>query len=798
MLDIQNSPSSPFSALQIYGSYSRLKENGTKENWREICDRTLHSPETGLFAIASFTAEEENLIEEMMLGDGTPASIKALGSGRWLWIGGTKWIRNPENWHGAFNCVTLNLDNINAFGTSMNLSACGCGVGINLERKYIDLLPPVITTLSLSVCGVPQGVKSLDTNNFNNDFTIVSNIDNAYFISVGDSRVGWSNAYQALINLATTSHNLQTIKVTVDISRIRPAGSALKGFGGVANPERVPLLFERTVSILNKAVGRQLNALECCLLVDEAGLAIVAGNIRRVAGIRQGDAYDQDFTNAKLNLWTQSNGKWKIDPEREALKVANHTRVFHHIPTKQECIDAIRSQFFTGEGAIQWAGEAVARANADLLKNYGDKDKFLDLYGNKQVAASYLADKYFLHYKQEISEKELTDRMNRYGLNPCGEMIASNNHCNLATVHLTNIEPSDINEQKKAFRASALNAVAPLHRNFSQEVFAESRDIDPIVIVSFTQGFEFFARLFDIDWLRWWQAGRPFEWGKDITIDFPNEDFSKLSKIKFDCLSQYFLATEARYLKFWKTIVEQTVQEYCDRNGLKCPNRCTGLKPEGSLTLLTGTGMCGLHPPKSWRYIRRKEVPKNSPLALAAIDFGFSVMPSNGDKDADGNLLDDPYSPLCNSWVVEAPVEEKLVTLIPAIEKEGIDPSKFSCLAQINWFMQVQNFYTTHNTSCTPEIRKHEIEEVGEYIHNLIVNNGGYVSMAFLARHDEHQSFPRMPFEPISKQRFDYLQAQVIKNRKSSSFSQLLSEHLQIGVEENPLDSACDSSVCNI
>jgi len=47
--------------------------------------------------------------------------------------------------------------------------------------------------------------------------------------------------------------------------------------------------------------------------------------------------------------------------------MANHTRVFHHKPTLDEC-EAVRKQYYSGEGAIQWAGEAVARANCDLLK----------------------------------------------------------------------------------------------------------------------------------------------------------------------------------------------------------------------------------------------------------------------------------------------------------------------------------------------------------------------------------------------------------------------------------------------
>jgi len=45
--------------------------------------------------------------------------------------------------------------------------------------------------------------------------------------------------------------------------------------------------------------------------------------------------------------------------------MANHTRVFHH--PLDECVEAVRKHY-SGEGAIQWAGEAAARANCDLLK----------------------------------------------------------------------------------------------------------------------------------------------------------------------------------------------------------------------------------------------------------------------------------------------------------------------------------------------------------------------------------------------------------------------------------------------
>jgi len=61
----------------------------------------------------------------------------------------------------------------------------------------------------------------------------------------------------------------------------------------------------------------------------------VAGNIRRSAGMRQFAAEDLSAAGAKENLWQQdSDGNWRIDPERDALRMANHTRVFHNRPDR--------------------------------------------------------------------------------------------------------------------------------------------------------------------------------------------------------------------------------------------------------------------------------------------------------------------------------------------------------------------------------------------------------------------------------------------------------------------------------
>ncbi|MFM6343964.1 MAG: ribonucleoside-triphosphate reductase, adenosylcobalamin-dependent, partial [Dolichospermum sp.] len=121
----------------------------------------------------------------------------------------------------------------------------------------------------------------------------------------------------------------------------------------------------------------------------------------------------------KDNLWQQVDGSWQIDPERDALRMANHTRVFHRKPTLEDCINSVTKQYYSGEGAIQWAGEAVARANADIISQE-NKISFLAAYQEGQ-ARDWILKRY-----PNISDKELEHRLNRYGLNPCGEIIGNN------------------------------------------------------------------------------------------------------------------------------------------------------------------------------------------------------------------------------------------------------------------------------------------------------------------------------------------------------------------------------------
>ena len=737
----------------FFRTYSRTLPQ-QRETWTDVTNRSLG----GLARLGRLRPDQVELLRQQQV------QLRALPAGRWLWIGGTAWVDRPENFSGAYNCTSTNLVDWEAFALMMDLAMMGCGTGAVIEPRHIQQLPPILNRLQVvqvTPIGQCPPQDRQDTTTLRSQGSHVS-------ITVGDSRGGWVEAYRSLLCLASdeTLTAAAPLQVTVDLSHVRPVGEPLKGFGGVANPVKLQDLFPRVAALLNGALGRQLNSVECCLLIDEAAVTIVAGNIRRSAGMRQFAAQDTLAAGAKDNLWQQGpDGSWRIDPERDALRMANHTRVFHTRPDMEVIEDAVRRQYHSGEGAIQFAPEAIARANADLLTTAELHQEFVDVYCDQGPQE---ADRWLQLNHGPIPPQEMEHRLGRYGLNPCGEIIGSNFHCNLSEVHLNLISPQDRQGQEKAFQAAALAAAVLLNHRFAVERYQRSREMDPIVGVSFTGLFDFFVHAFGTPWLHWWQEGRPHH-----------------------AAGCQFLDQEADYLLRWRQVVQHTVEEYCTDHGLKVPNRCTTVQPAGTKSLLTGASP-GWHPPKSQRFIRRITFRKNDPVALACMDYGYTIVPAQTDKDDQGRLLDDPFDPRCTEWLVEIPTAVSWANLPGA---DQVDLSQLSATAQFDFYMQVQQFYVGHNTSATIELREEEIRPLAQVIHQTIHNDGGYISAALLARFDANVTFPRLPFEPISKVVYDQLHAAVLTRRREEDFFTALQRH-DHGVQAEAGPMACDSDKC--
>jgi len=724
-----------------FRTYSRRTEQG-KETWQDTVERCVD----GLTRVGKLEEDEAALIREQM------SELKALPSGRWLWVGGTPWIEQQKNFSGAYNCTNTDLEDLEAFSLQMELLMMGSGTGAIIEPRTFDKLPVVRQNFTLDI------LEKIGEEENPVEHTIAAISKEEAIVTVGDSREGWCDAFLSLLNLACGPDKIE--KVVIDLSNVRAPGSPIAGFGGVANPVKLAHFYRRAGEILSKAHGRKLTSVECCLLLDESSLAVVAGNVRRSAGMRQFHGDDEAAAVAKDNLWQQGeDGKWRIDPERDALRMANHTRVFHAKPTFDEVKASVTKQFYSGEGAIQYAPEAIARSSVDFLDTDDKKRQFLYLYETSpDLAAGYLED---------LGADHIEHRMGRYGLNPCGEILGKDFHCNLAEIHLNQLDPNDWDAQYRAFKAGAIAAAALLHHEFKVPRYQFSREVDPIIGVSFTGLFDFFVKAFGAGWLDWWDKGRP---------NGPE--------------GLGYRVVESNYLDFWRRTVEETVTEYCNRHGLRIPNRFTTVQPAGTKSLLTGAAP-GWHPPKAARFIRRITFAKNDPVALACEAYGYKIIPSQSDRDETGALLDDPRDPRCTEWLVEIPVQTPWADL-PGCDQYNING--FGINAQWDFYMQVQKYYTTHNTSATLEYREHEIEELSTLIHKAIQADEGYISAALLARFDANETFPRLPFEPIDKETYEQLEREVLERRITDDFALAMSVYGTTHEASGP--AACDGDKC--
>ena len=741
----------PSANVVFYRTYARRTESDQRETYAEAIHRVV----SDIADLGRFTEDEKRKVLSAALAQ------QCLPSGRWLWVGGTDWVHKPENFSGSYNCTSTDVSDPEAFGLMMELAMMGSGTGAVLEDSKISQLPKVSTLINL--------VEVTDVGEAGGDDTTRVDWDkDGARLVVGDSRKGWCSAYQQVIDWAF-SEGIGKFDLTVDLSQIRPAGERLKGFGGVANPVKLAETFKKVVAILWNAYGRKLSAVECCLLIDEASAAVVAGNIRRSAGMRQFGWTDKEAATAKDNLYSQDeSGNWRVDTYREALRMANHTRCAHKKPKLSDVVASVTKQFHSGEGAIQYVPEAIARSNVDLLPTEQEKIAFLEMYedgwGRDFLCAAL--DAVQPDMDKEAKERELSHRMGRYGLNPCGEILGQDFHCNLAEVHLNNIDPKDTRAQQKAFEAGALQVAALLHHEFVVDRYQYSRNIDPIVGVSFTGLFDFFVHAFGARWLMWNMGGRPE-----------------------GNMADEYEAKERGFLGMWRRTVRQTVEAYCIKHGLRVPNRVTTVQPAGTKSLLTGASS-GWHPPKAQRFIRRITVGANDPIALAAIEYGFNVIPAQSARDDEGNLLNDIHDPRSLEWLIEIPTAVSWANL-PGCDR--YDLSQLSAKAQWGLYMQVQNYYTEHNTSATIEFREDEIEELSQLIFDGM--GKGYISAALLARFDANATFPRLPFEPITKEQYDTEMGNVQRRQKDANFHRALARYDSPEVELTS-ENACTSAAC--
>ncbi len=394
-----------FSEFIFYKHYSRPKPNGLMESWADVVIRSTE----GCMSIRKDHYIKNNLgwedswWQHYAVGFATSLfNMDWTPPGRGLWAMGTDFMYE----RGAmclYNCAYTNItDDIHLdIHWLMDCSMNGVGVGFCPERNnHLDAYHPV------------NGVRT---------------------IVIADSREGWCDSVRDLIKSYLTPNSPA---IYFDYSKIRPAGSVIHGFGGIASgPEPLKLLHTQIVQFFSMYIdGYDYDVVQLKSdIANAVGVCVVSGNVRRSAEIACGSIYDETFLNLK-----------------------DYTR----FPYRQ---------------AFGWMSN-----NSVILDDTEDFNKLGEIAERVKVAGEpgYINRMNFKYGR--INSRDVVKNDMAVGINPCGEIPLEHREvCNLSETYPTRCKSMD--DWYLACKHSTLYmstvSLLPTHRASTNRVVARNRRI---------------------------------------------------------------------------------------------------------------------------------------------------------------------------------------------------------------------------------------------------------------------------------------------------------------------------------
>ena len=255
-------------------TYSRLKEDGTKETWTDVCERVIN----GMYSLQKDHAK----LNRLPWSDAKAASsakeafdrlwnLKWTPPGRGLWVMGTPLVNEQRNSAALQNCAFVST-------TSMT---------------KIDPAKPFAFLMEASMLGVGVG---FDDKGADKDFALYEPTEGDTYV-IPDTREGWVESVASLINSYLKP---DTKKPVFDYSQIRPEGTPIKTFGGTAaGHEPLLRLHDHITKMFSGRAGEKLTRVDIADIGNMIGVCVVSGNVRRSAELLMGRLDDDEFLNLK-------------------------------------------------------------------------------------------------------------------------------------------------------------------------------------------------------------------------------------------------------------------------------------------------------------------------------------------------------------------------------------------------------------------------------------------------------------------------------------------------------------------
>jgi len=470
-------------------------------------------------------------------------------------------------------------------------------------------------------------------------------------------------------------------------------------------------------------------------------------------------------------------------------------RAIHKVITnsphgKLRPIDAMDIQNHIGENVVVGG---VRRTSEIALFSYDDTETLnakVDLwtegsnnYGNNQRSMSNNS----IFFEEKPTKEILTDiftriqnngepgfvnaiaarerRPNFSGLNPCAEiLLADRGVCNLTEVNMAGfIDPT----QPKGYDERALFRAVELATRIGLRQTNVNLDLS--------------------DWDAVQKRDRLTGVSLSGIMDF--ETALGWNKKELQRWDTYSISDElADLLKDLNYSANQQAIYYAKEMRVPTPLLVTTIKPSGTISKLPMISS-GAHMSRAPYFIRRVRITSSDPLAKVMLDAGYPVYPlvlQNGPTEAQLKAMRTfelaAELQKSNTWVIEFPVATNA----------KIKSSEQTAISQLGRYLDLQRYWTDHNTSITIEFSPDEVEAL---IDMLLENWDDYVAVSFMPK--DTTAYPQLPEEPITEQ--EYLErAAKLTHIETHTIIEALKDIERENKMSELLDADCDSGVCPI
>lgn len=401
-------------------TYSRLKEDGTKETWTDVCERVIN----GMYSLQKDHCKTNRLPwnDQKAQSSAKEAfdrlfNLKWTPPGRGLWVMGTNIVNEQRNSAALQNCAfisTMEMTKINpAKPFSFLMEASMLGVGVGFDNKGAD-----------------------------KEFQIYAPIssDTPKVYEVPDTREGWVDSFVQLLN-SYLKPGISTLEF--DYSLVRPAGERIKTFGGTAaGHEPLEKLHNHIRKLFNGREGEMLTKRDIADIGNMIGVCVVSGNVRRSAELLMGSINDDDFLNLKNYGEYDAKGKFTPGPAANRQEWGWMSNNSVDVKVGEDLSKIIDGVVRNGEPGVLWM---------DVSRKYG---RLADAPNNKDHRVA--------------------------GYNPCAEQsLESFEMCTLVETYLNRHD--DLEDYKRTLKFAYLYAktvtLLPTHWEETNAIMQRNRRI---------------------------------------------------------------------------------------------------------------------------------------------------------------------------------------------------------------------------------------------------------------------------------------------------------------------------------